>query len=155
MLGKLIVSFLISASPFGEMKIGLPFALHSNINDVVALIFCIAGNLMVYPIVDYLMVNYGARFFKSNKIKRKAVWIKIHTKSKTKDLVNKYGFWGLMLFVMVPIPGTGAYLGTVAAYVFDIDKAKAFKAISIGVVLSGILLYAAIKGALEGFHLLF
>ena len=155
MLGKLIVSFLISASPFGEMKIGLPFALHAHVNDVVALIFCIAGNLMVYPIVDYLMVNYGARLFKSNKIKRKAVWVKIHTKSKTKDLVQKYGFWGLMFFVMIPVPGTGAYLGTVAAYIFDIDKAKAFKAISLGVVFSGILLYAVIKGALKGISFFF
>ena len=154
MLGKLIVSFLISASPFGEMKIGLPYAMHAHVNDVAALIFCIAGNLMVYPIVDYLMVNYGTKFFKSTKTKKKAVWIKIHTRSKTKDLIQKYGFWGLMIFVMVPIPGTGAYLGTVAAYIFEIEKSQAFKAISIGVIFSGILLYAALKGMIAGANFL-
>ena len=151
MLGKLLVSFLISASPFGEMKTALPIAIHSNeINDWGALLFCIAGNLMVYPIVDYLMTNYGAFIFKTNKAKRSIVKVRSHTRNKTEKLISKYGFWGLMIFVMVPLPGTGAYLGTFAAYIFGIEKKDAFAAISIGIVLSGILLFAVLK---TGFHL--
>lgn len=151
MLGKLLVSFLISASPFGEMKIALPIAMSSTeINDWGALLFCIAGNLMVYPIVDYLMTNYGPYLFKNRKAKRGFVKVRSHTRSKTEKLINKYGFWGLMIFVMVPLPGTGAYLGTIAAYIFGIEKNDAFAAISIGIVLSGILLFAVLK---TGFHL--
>jgi len=154
MLGKLIVSFLFSASPFGEMKIALPIAMnHPGINEWAALFFCIAGNLMVYPIVERLMSNYGTFLFKTKTAKKGLIKVRTHTKNKTGKLINKYGFWGLMIFVMVPLPGTGAYLGSVAAYVFGIDKKSAFYAISIGIVLSGFLLFATIKAAEQGWNL--
>ena len=63
--------------------------------------------------------------------------------------MEKYGFWGLMVFVMIPLPGTGAYLGTIASYAFNIDKQKAFLAISLGVIGSGIILQAGILGVFE------
>ena len=155
MLGKLLVSFLFSASPFGEMKIALPIAMGiDSINDWAALFFCILGNLLVYPIVENLMTNYGAYIFKNNKAKRNLVKVRTHTKNKTSKLINKYGFWGLLIFVMVPLPGTGAYLGSVAAYIFGIDKKDAFTAISIGIILSGILLFASIKAAEKGLQLI-
>lgn len=150
MLGKLLLSFLISASPFGEMKVGLPYAiLQGDINPWIALLFCMAGNLLVFPIVDYFMTNYGGFLLKNRMIKKGVVKLRSHAKSKTQALMQKYGFWGLMIFVMVPIPGTGAYLGTIAAYFLNIKRGRAFAAISAGVVLSGILLQAVTLGAFE------
>jgi uncharacterized membrane protein len=154
MLGKLIVSFLISASPLGEAKVGLPYALSANVNDIAALLFCMAGNLMVYPIIELFMSTVGKSLFKKPSIKRKVIKLRNNTKARTQDLVDKYGFWGLMVFVAVPLPGTGAYFGTIAAYVFEIDKAKAFKAISIGVIITTILLFLILKGAIKGLEFL-
>ena len=155
MLGKLLVSFLFSASPFGEMKIALPIAMnYDGINEWGALFFCIAGNLMVYPLVERLMSNYGAYLFKSKTAKKGLIKVRTHTKNKTGTLISKYGFWGLMIFVMVPLPGTGAYLGTVAAYIFGIDKEDAFPAISIGIILSGFLLFATIKAGEHSLNLI-
>jgi uncharacterized membrane protein len=149
-ISKLFISFIISASPLGELKIGLPYALHQHLNDYAALIFCIAGNLLVYPIINFLMENYGHLIFRNNKVKRKMVTVRQNTQKRTKDLIEKYGFWGLMVFVAVPLPGTGAYFGTIAAYVFNIESGKAMKAISIGVIVTGILYYLAMKGLIKG-----
>lgn len=141
MLGKLLLSFLISISPLGEMKAGLPMAiLQYGLNPWVAFLFCLSGNLLIFPLVDYLMTTFGPMVFKSRKTKERAVRFRLHTKRRTNGLMQKYGFWGLMVFVMIPLPGTGAYLGTIASYAFDIDKGKAFKAISLGVLGSGIIL---------------
>lgn len=141
MLGKLLLSFLISISPLGEMKAGLPLAiLKYGLNPWVAFLFCLAGNLLIFPLVDYLMTTFGPMVFKSRKTKERALKFRLHTKKRTNGLMQKYGFWGLMVFVMIPLPGTGAYLGTIASYAFDIDKTKAFKAISLGVIGSGIIM---------------
>ena len=150
-----MLSFLISASPLGEMKVGLPYANAADLNPWAALLFCVAGNLLVFPIVDYVMTTFGNRLFKNKTVAKRVVRIRNHTKNKTKGLIQKYGFWGLMVFVMIPLPGTGAYLGTIAAYAFNIDKQKAFMSISVGVVLSGILLQAGLMGAFKAFEQLF
>ncbi|WP_332911714.1 small multi-drug export protein [Algoriphagus boritolerans] len=47
--------------------------------------------------------------------------------------MKKYGFWGLMIFVLVPIPGTGVYAGTIAGYLFGLERKKAFLANTIGI----------------------
>ena len=135
-----LFSFLISASPFGEMKVGLPYAiLSANLNPWTAFLFCIAGNLLIFPIVEYFIDHQMVKFFRHGKLKRMAARLRSLSRKKTEKLIKKYGFWGLMVFVMVPLPGTGAYLGTVASYVFEFDKKDASLAISIGVVISGLL----------------
>lgn len=54
--------------------------------------------------------------------------------------IQKYGFWGLMIFVMIPLPVTGAYMGTIAANIFKINRKKAMLAISLGLVVSCFLI---------------
>lgn len=79
------------------------------------------------------------------------------THEKTHYYVQKYGTLGLAVFVAVPLPGTGAYTGVLASYIFEMDKKHAFLAIASGVVVAGILvtlfsmgLFAA-AGRLFGF----
>jgi len=154
MLGKLIISFLWSISPAGEMKVGLPIAiLQYELNPWIAFLFCLAGNLLIFPLVDYLMTTFGPMVFKSRKTKERALKFRLHTKRRTKGLMEKYGFWGLMVFVMIPLPGTGAYLGTIASYAFNINRQKAFMAISLGVLGSGVILQTGIILAQMGIEL--
>jgi len=62
---------------------------------------------------------------------------------KTHKKVEKYGFIGLTLFVMIPLPITGAYTGTVAAWLFGMKKTNAFLAVSLGVAVAGIIVTMA------------
>jgi len=142
---KYLLSFLISASPLGEMKIGMLLAIFRyGIGPWEALFFCVSGNLLVFPLLDWLMKKFGPVVFRDRGIKEKAAKFRSNTRKRTKGLIDKYGFWGLMVFVMIPLPGTGAYLGTIAAYAFNIERQKAFIAISFGVILCGIIYEALI-----------
>jgi len=70
------------------------------------------------------------------------------TRHKTEHYVKKYGYWGLAIFVAVPLPFTGAYTGALAAWFFGMDKWKAFWSIFIGVAIAGgIVLAVLLTGA--------
>ncbi len=66
--------------------------------------------------------------------------------------VKKYGFWGLMFFVLLPIPGTGVYAGTIAGYLFGMDRKKAFLANAIGIFISCVIVWVATVVAIGGFN---
>lgn len=70
------------------------------------------------------------------------------------DKIRKHGFWGLMFFVMIPLPGTGAYSGTIAAAIFKIERKKAFLVISLGTLISCALMAAGAYLSSLGFSLL-
>ena len=132
--------FLWCISPFGEAKIWIPtFIASSHLQTSTILLVGISANLLVFPILyksieisnKYLLKN---KFYKSNAIK-----LSLRARRKTKNVIGKYGSWGLMIFVMVPIPFTGAYIGTIASYVFGINYKKSFIAISIGIVGSSLM----------------
>lgn len=64
--------------------------------------------------------------------------------------VKKYGFWGLMIFVMLPLPGTGVYAGTIAGYLFGMERKRAFLANVIGIFLSCVIVWTSTLLAMEG-----
>ena len=71
-----------------------------------------------------------------------AIYLSSRARTKTKTIIKKYGVWGLMVFVMIPLPVTGAYIGTIAAYIFGISYSKSLIAISSGITISSIMVTA-------------
>ncbi|MDQ9841158.1 small multi-drug export protein, partial [Acinetobacter baumannii] len=67
---------------------------------------------------------------------------------KNKPKIDKYGFWGLMLFVGIPLPGTGAWTGSLVAALFDMDVKKATISILLGVFLAAVIMTLVSYGAL-------
>ena len=78
----------------------------------------------------------------------------IKTREKVGNKIEKYGFWGLMIFVMIPLPVTGAYSGSFAAWLFNIPKKKAFLAVSLGVIMAGIIVTTIVLTGIEAFQFL-
>jgi uncharacterized membrane protein len=76
-------------------------------------------------------------------------WLFSRTRRRTKDKVEKYGALGLVPFVALPLPVTGAWTGVAAAYVFGIKFRYAFPAIALGVVIAGVIVTLASLGALS------
>ena len=68
---------------------------------------------------------------------------------KHKGSIEKYGFWGLVLFVGIPLPGTGAWTGSLIASVLEMDKKKTFLAIIIGVIMASIIMMLISFGLLR------
>lgn len=140
---EIINGMLWSISPFGEAKVGIPYAILNGVNPVVAFLFCFIANVLVFPVMHFFLhfINkhlLGWRLYKIGAIK-----IAKRAKKGAGKNVLKYGFWGLLIFVMVPIPGTGVYAGTIAAYLFRIPKGRAFAANSIGIFFSCVIVWVA------------
>lgn len=154
MFEKLIFTFLLSISPLGEARTGIPYAILNDVNIFLAFIIGLSANLMVFPIIMWLIDKFSIRLW-PNKTYRKGV-IKLSKRAKKSVGKNfqKYGFWGLMVFVMIPLPGTGAYIGTIAAYVLKIERKRAFVATSIGVLISCIVMATGAYFGNKGLNLL-
>lgn len=149
MLIDILVAMLLSISPLGELKSGMTYAHMHEINPLISYFICVAANILVFPVTIVFLEFINKWLLRSNYYKKFAIRFARKTKSRTSHLIEKHGFWGLMVFVMIPLPVTGAYAGSIAAYLFGIQRPKAFMSIAIGVVLSGIIMSGII---FAGFH---
>src|SRR5690554_2240336 len=140
MIDKLIYTFLISISPFGEARAGIPYAILQEVPFLWAFIVGLGGNLLIFPLFLWLIETFNKRFWPNRTYRKGVVKLCRRAKSGVGEKVEKYGFWALMIIVMVPLPGTGAYIGTVAAYVLKVGRLKAFWSISLGVLVSCLLM---------------
>jgi uncharacterized membrane protein len=140
MLQEIIYTFLFSISPLGEARVGIPYGVLNGVNPYLAFLVGLTGNLLVYPLMMFLIDTFNAKLWKHKQYKIRSIQLMRRTKKGIGDKIQKYGFWGLMIFVMIPLPFTGAYSGVIAAVIFKIDRKKAFLAISIGVFISCLLI---------------
>ena len=69
---------------------------------------------------------------------------------KKKGQIEKYGYWGLFLFVAIPLPGTGGWTGALIAAVLGMNKKKSFATIALGVLVAGIIMMVLSYGLLKG-----
>ena len=139
--GKEILVFIISLMPILELRGGLLAAALLGLDPILAYIISIIGNVLPVPFILFLIVkilewmrNCKLGFF--NKI---ANWLNEKVE-KNKGQIEKLGYWGLLLFVGVPLPGTGAWTGTLLAAVLNMDKKKSFFTIMAGVFMASIIM---------------
>lgn len=137
MLKDILVTFLISFSPFGEARVGIPYAIeHTDLTLIWVFLIALSANLLVFPLFYRLIEFFNNHFLKSKWYRKAAIYLSLRARKKTGVVVQKYGAIGLMIFVMIPLPFTGAYIGTIAAYIFKINYKKALLAINIGVLIA-------------------
>ncbi len=141
MIQDIIVSMLWSVSPFGEAKVGIPYGMLQGLNIYLVFIVCFIANLLVFPIMMVFLDNINHYLLRWNWYKKSAIWVARRAKTGSGNKIQKYGFWGLLLFVMIPLPGTGVYAGSIASYLFRIEKKKAFTANAIGIFLSSVIIW--------------
>jgi uncharacterized membrane protein len=150
----LFYAFLLSILPIAELRGGIPYALANNINPFVAYFVCVGANILAFPIVFFFLEFLHPLFLKIDFYKNLFDKFVIKTREKLNDKIKKYGFWGLMIFVMIPLPVTGAYTGSFAAWLFNIPKKKAFLSVVLGVVISGIIVTTIMLTGIEAFQFL-
>lgn len=103
-----------------------------------ALLPCVIGNILPIPFILFFIKKL-LHWMSSHKMGRLAAWIE-NKAEKNRPKIEKYGFWGLALFVGIPLPGTGAWTGSLVAAVFDMDLKKASISILIGVALAAVIM---------------
>ena len=139
MFQDILFTFLISFSPFGEARAGIPYGELVGLPILLVFIIGLTANLLVFPIFYRAIEFSNKHFFKNKYYKKSAIYLSSRARTKTKTIIKKYGVWGLMVFVMIPLPVTGAYIGTIAAYIFGISYKKSLIAISSGITISSIM----------------
>ena len=139
MFQDVLFTFLISLSPFGEARAGIPYGELNGLPIMLVFIVGLVANLLVFPIFYKAIELANKHLWKNPLYKKTALYLALRARTKTKEVIKNYGVWGLMIFVMIPLPVTGAYIGTIAAFIFGISYQKSLIAISSGITISSIM----------------
>lgn len=144
MLKKYILTFLISMVPLIELRLAIPFGKGMGLSLPVAIVISMVGNMVPVPIIFFFarkVLEWGAdkpvigKFFTWCLEKGHKGGEKLKAKAGEKGM-----FWALMLFVGIPLPGTGAWTGTLAASMLDLDFKQSVVAVVCGVALAAVII---------------
>lgn len=153
-MNDIIYTIILSMMPIAELRGGIPYALANGIDPVTAYLVSVTANILAFPIVYFFMGFFHGLFSKMEWYLNLFDKIVLRTRAKVGDNLEKWGFWGLMIFVMIPLPVTGAYTGSFAAWVFGIEKRKGFLAVTMGVLIAGLIVSAIFLSGAELFSFL-
>lgn len=150
-LGKYIsrelIIFLISMVPILELRGGLIAASLLKVPITTAIPICIIGNIIPIPFI-LLFIRQIFKWMKKIKIFRGLIE-KLESRAMGKsDTIKKYEFWGLVLFVGIPLPGTGAWTGSLIAALLEVDIKKAVFAELLGIAIATIIMSIVSYGLL-------
>lgn len=139
-LGEGFFTMLVSMVPIIELRGGVPFGTALGLPAWEALIFSIVGNMLPIPFI----IVYIRRIFKWMRRKSPRLNGLVDSLEKKAHLkgqkVTRYKYLGLWLFVAIPLPGTGAWTGALAAAFLDMPLRKALPSIFLGVVTAGMIM---------------
>lgn len=149
---KYMIVFLVSMIPLIELRGAIPIAVGLGLPKLISFIISIIGNMLPVPII-YLFARKVLVWGKDKKyIGKFFTWCLLKGEKGGKKLETKAGrglYFALFLFVGIPLPGTGAWTGTLAASILDLDFKRTIIAVMAGVLLAGLIMMAISFGLFE------
>ena len=137
--GKELVIFIISLLPILELRGGLIAAALLKVNILRGFIICFIGNIIPIPVILWLVTPIFDRLKRTklfsgivDKIEKKAL--------SKKEKIERYKYLGLLLFVGIPLPGTGAWTGCLIAALLNMNKKKSMLYAILGVIMAGVIM---------------
>jgi len=134
-----IIAGLLSVLPISELRGAIPYALANSVPIPIAFGFCTLLNMLVAPAVFLFLSTLHELFCRLAWYDRAINRLLARAQAKVKAKVDRFGYFGVMLFVAIPLPITGAYTGTLGAWVLGLDRRKTFLAVCAGVLIAGIV----------------
>lgn len=134
-----LVIFIISLFPILELRAGLIAAALFGVPYVKALIICVIGNIIPIPFILLLIEKIFNLMRRFKTAGRFVNFLETKTMKKRAQ-IDKWGFWGLVLFVGIPLPGTGGWTGALLASLLRIPVKKSAPAIGIGICLAAAIM---------------
>ena len=127
---------LTTISPIFELRGGIPLGISLGLDPWFTFFIAIIANALIF-----FPIFFALRLFYDKFLYRIPLFDKYldNLRKRGKPKVEKYGFWGLILFVAIPLPVTGAYTGTILAWLLGMDWRKAFPAVGLGVIVAGVI----------------
>ncbi len=146
MLKKYLITFLISMVPIVELRGGIPIGVGMGVKWQTAVAICMVGNMIPVPFIFFFarkILEWGKDKPVIGKFFTWCLEKGHHGGEKLTEKAGKGMFLALMLFVGIPLPGTGAWTGTLAASLLDLDFKKSILAVMCGVILAAIIITVA------------
>ena len=140
MTNAILNTIILSMLPISELRGGIPFAIASNIPIIQAFIIATLSNILVIPIV-FLFLDYIHKYLAKFNFYQNFIEKQINSKKNKieKHIGTKWEFFSLLVFVGIPLPLTGAYSGCLLAWFFKLKRKQSYLAISLGVIMAGII----------------
>ena len=147
MIKEAIITFLMAMVPVIELRGAIPYGVIAGLSVPAAFIIAVIGNLVPIP----FLVVFTRKVFewirtKSEGLDRMVRRLEAKAE-KNREVVERYEFWGLVILVAIPLPGTGAWTGALVAAMMDMRLKRAMPAITIGVLIAGIIVTTVTYGA--------
>lgn len=143
-----LIAFVISLCPVLECRGGMIASRLMEIPFLKAFIICYLGNMLPIPFI-ILFIRKIFDFLRRFKFFKKIVE-KLEAKTeKNKEKVLRYEAWGLLLFVAIPLPGTGGWTGALMAALLDIRMKKSLPIIALGVLIAGFIMSGLTYGIFQ------
>ncbi|MCQ2554619.1 MAG: small multi-drug export protein [Clostridia bacterium] len=144
-----IETALIAMVPVLELRGAIPFGIANGIDPVICYLIAVAANMIPVPfIILFLRRLIWWLKEKGGIFEKPALWIEKRAEKK-KGKVLRYEFWGLVLIVAIPLPGTGAWTGALVASMMDMQLKRAVPAVLLGVIIAGVLVTLATLGIIS------
>ncbi len=153
------VLMLLSALPITELRASIPVAFTVmsetwNWPWWKVYLLAVAGNMLPVPFILMLLGPVSRWLSRWKVFDRFFTWLFERTRNRVGPHIKKYEALGLTLFVAIPLPVTGAWTGSVAAFIFDLPRRKAIPSIFLGVLIAGAIITLIMKGVLSGLSFL-
>lgn len=143
----ILLTFLVAMVPVVELRGAIPFGVVRGLNLWTAIVASMLGNLIPVPFI-ILFIRKIFAWMRAHMPKLDGLVIRMEKKAeKNRAAVEKYAFWGLVILVAIPLPGTGAWTGALVAAMMEMRLKRAFPAIAIGVAIAGVIVSVITYGA--------
>ncbi len=141
------LTFLVSMVPVLELRFAIPFGVTRGLGLKVSMAVSILGNLVPVPfIIVFIRRVFSWLRSKNESFNKMVSGLEARAESK-RHIVDRYAFWGLVILVAIPLPGTGAWTGALVAAMMRIRLRRAFPAIALGVVIAAFVVSVITYGA--------
>lgn len=128
---------LLAALPISELRGAIPFAIYQGVPWYFAYIFAAFINALVAPVCWIFLSTLHKLFLKMNWYKQFFNRFVERARLKLHEKVEKWGWLGITIFVAIPLPATGAWTGTLGAWILGLSKRRTIPAVILGVLISG------------------
>lgn len=143
----ILTTFLVSMVPVIELRGAIPIGVAAGVPLWQAILISIIGNMIPVPLI-ILFVKKVFAWMRTKSDWLNAFVEKMEAKAeKNVDKVTRYEFWGLFLFVAIPLPGTGAWTGSLVAALLDMKLKKAVPPIYLGILGAAVIISFVTYGA--------
>lgn len=147
MIKEALITFFMAMVPVIELRGAIPYGVIAGLSVPAAFIISVIGNLVPIP----FLVVFTRKVFEWLRTKSEGLdrFVgRLEAKAdKNKEVVERYEFWGLVILVAIPLPGTGAWTGALVAAMMDMRLKRAMPAIILGVIIAGIIVTTVTYGA--------